>query len=90
MTADYILPFSDATVDEVRKLLADGTIHGDPIGAVAASLATAARTSRLACASGAPCGHEPAHGAANFAVSAMIAIAFSRLEWNASACLERY
>jgi hypothetical protein len=30
--ADYILPFSDATVDEVRKLLADGTIPGDSIG----------------------------------------------------------
>jgi hypothetical protein len=32
ITADYILPFSDATVDEVRKLLADGTIPGDSIG----------------------------------------------------------
>lgn len=32
VTADYILPFSDATVDEVRKLLADGTIPGDSIG----------------------------------------------------------
>ena len=32
VTADYILPFSDATVDEVRKLLADGTIAGDSIG----------------------------------------------------------
>lgn len=32
VTADYILPFSDATVDEVRKLLADGTISGDSIG----------------------------------------------------------
>ena len=31
-TADYILPFSDATVGEVRKLLADGTIPGDSIG----------------------------------------------------------
>jgi hypothetical protein len=31
-TADYILPFSDATVDEVKKLLADGTIPGDSIG----------------------------------------------------------
>jgi hypothetical protein len=31
-TADYILPFSDATVDEVQKLLADGTIPGDSIG----------------------------------------------------------
>jgi hypothetical protein len=31
-TADYILPFSDATVDEVNKLLADGTIPGDSIG----------------------------------------------------------
>lgn len=31
-TADYILPFSDATVDEVHKLLADGTIPGDSIG----------------------------------------------------------
>jgi PspA-Associated protein len=32
VTADYILPFSDATIDEVRKLLADGTIGGDSIG----------------------------------------------------------
>jgi hypothetical protein len=32
VTADYILPFTDATVDEVRKLLADGTIPGDSIG----------------------------------------------------------
>ena len=32
VTADYILPFSDATVDEVRTLLADGTIPGDSIG----------------------------------------------------------
>ena len=32
VTADYILPFSDATVVEVRKLLADGTIHGDSLG----------------------------------------------------------
>jgi hypothetical protein len=31
-TADYILPFSDATVAEVRKLLADGSIPGDSIG----------------------------------------------------------
>ena len=31
VTADYILPFSDATIDEVRKLLTDGTIHGDPL-----------------------------------------------------------
>jgi hypothetical protein len=30
VTADYILPFSDATIDEVRNLLTDGTIHGDP------------------------------------------------------------
>ena len=30
VTADYILPFSDATIEEVRKLLTDGTIHGDP------------------------------------------------------------
>jgi len=32
VTADYILPFSDATVAEVRELLADGTIHNDSIG----------------------------------------------------------
>jgi hypothetical protein len=32
LTADYILPFSDATVSEVRKLLADGMIPGDSIG----------------------------------------------------------
>jgi hypothetical protein len=32
-TADSILPFSDASIDEVRKLLADGTITGsDSIG----------------------------------------------------------
>lgn len=30
--ADYILPFTDATVAEVRKLLADGTIPGDSVG----------------------------------------------------------
>jgi len=30
VTADYILPFSDASVSEVRKLLIDGTIHADP------------------------------------------------------------
>jgi hypothetical protein len=32
VTAEYILPFSDATVEEVRKLLADGTIPGESIG----------------------------------------------------------
>jgi hypothetical protein len=32
VTADYILPFSDATVAEVRKLLADGVVPGDSIG----------------------------------------------------------
>jgi hypothetical protein len=32
VTADYILPFADATVSEVRQLLADGTIPGDSIG----------------------------------------------------------
>jgi hypothetical protein len=32
VTADVILPFSDATIDEVQKLLADGTIPGDSIG----------------------------------------------------------
>jgi hypothetical protein len=32
VTADYILPFSDASVAEVRKLLADGSIGGDSIG----------------------------------------------------------
>jgi hypothetical protein len=32
VTADYILPFADASVDEVRKLLADGTIPGDSVG----------------------------------------------------------
>lgn len=31
-TAEYILPFTDATVDEVRRLLADGKIPGDSIG----------------------------------------------------------
>ena len=32
VAADYILPFADATVAEVRTLLADGTIPGDSIG----------------------------------------------------------
>lgn len=32
VTADYILPFADATVAEVRQLLADGTIPGDSVG----------------------------------------------------------
>jgi PspAA-like protein len=32
VTADFILPFSDATVAEVRQLLADGKITGDSIG----------------------------------------------------------
>jgi hypothetical protein len=32
VTAEYILPFADATVGEVRKLLADGTIPGDSVG----------------------------------------------------------
>jgi hypothetical protein len=31
-TADLILPFSDATVAEVRQLLADGKIPGDSTG----------------------------------------------------------
>jgi hypothetical protein len=30
VTADFILPFSDASLLEVRKLVTDGTIHGDP------------------------------------------------------------
>ena len=32
VTADFILPFSDATVAEVRQLLADGKIGGDSVG----------------------------------------------------------
>jgi len=32
VTADFILPFADATVAEVRKLLADGKIPGDAVG----------------------------------------------------------
>ena len=32
VTADFILPFSDATVAEVRQLLADGKLGGDSIG----------------------------------------------------------
>jgi hypothetical protein len=32
VTADFILPFSDATVAEVRQLLHDGKIVGDSIG----------------------------------------------------------
>lgn len=35
-TADFILPFSDATLDEVRELLADGKIPGDSLGFPAA------------------------------------------------------
>ena len=31
-TADFIVPFSDATLDEVRELLADGKIPGDSLG----------------------------------------------------------
>lgn len=30
--ADVILPFSDATLSEVRQLLADGKISGDSVG----------------------------------------------------------
>jgi hypothetical protein len=32
VTADFILPFSDATLAEVRQLLAEGKITGDSIG----------------------------------------------------------
>jgi hypothetical protein len=32
LTADFILPFSDATLAEVRHLLADGRISGDSVG----------------------------------------------------------
>ena len=32
VTADVILPFSDATLAEVRQLLADGKISGDSLG----------------------------------------------------------
>ncbi len=32
VTADLILPFSDATIAEVRQLLADGKIPGDSVG----------------------------------------------------------
>ena len=32
VTADFILPFSDATLAEVRQLLADGKISGDSLG----------------------------------------------------------
>jgi hypothetical protein len=31
-TAEFILPFSDATIAEVRRLLADGKIPGDSVG----------------------------------------------------------
>lgn len=31
-TAEFILPFSDATLEEVRELLADGKIPGDSLG----------------------------------------------------------
>ena len=31
-TADFIVPFSDATLDEVRELLANGKIPGDSLG----------------------------------------------------------
>jgi hypothetical protein len=32
VTADVILPFADATLAEVRQLLADGKISGDSVG----------------------------------------------------------
>ena len=32
VTADYILPFPDASLAEVRQLLADGKIPGDSVG----------------------------------------------------------
>ncbi len=32
LPADFILPFSDATVAEVRQLLAEGKIPGDSVG----------------------------------------------------------
>ena len=32
VTADYILPFPDANLAEVRQLLADGKIPGDSVG----------------------------------------------------------
>ena len=32
LTADVILPFSDASLAEVRQLLADGKISGDSVG----------------------------------------------------------
>ena len=32
VTEDYILPFPDATLKEVRQLLADGKIPGDSVG----------------------------------------------------------
>jgi hypothetical protein len=32
VTADFILPFSDATVGEVRQLLADGKLGGGSVG----------------------------------------------------------
>jgi len=35
-TADFILPFSDASLDEVRKLLTEGKIPGDSLGFPAA------------------------------------------------------
>ena len=35
-TAEFILPFSDATLDEVRQLLSDGKIPGDSLGFPAA------------------------------------------------------
>ncbi|MBO0804009.1 MAG: hypothetical protein J2P25_13165 [Nocardiopsaceae bacterium] len=31
-TAEFILPFSDATLEEVRRLLSDGKIPGDSLG----------------------------------------------------------
>jgi len=32
VTADFILPFADATLAEVRQLLTDGNISGDSVG----------------------------------------------------------
>jgi hypothetical protein len=38
-TAEFILPFSDSTLEEVRDLLADGKIPGDSLGFPAADRA---------------------------------------------------
>ena len=70
VTADYILPFSDATVAEVRKLLADGTIHGDSLGLALAGPPQSRSGRRSPCAATPAAPRRCAHGG-KFAVGAI-------------------